>query len=351
MRLRKIGFFILSFVTVFLSCNNDDDGDDTVTIELNDRGEQQILDSDSLEVYLTSHYYNSGVFQSNSDRGISDIIITELEEGETVPTEHTLLKTAVGAPKTVVNEGLTYEYYVLRLNEGEGINSPNFTDNLRINYEGFTLDDAVFDSQGLANPEGTFLDLTGTIFGWKQVIPTFNIAKGFNENGDGTFDFVNSGLGVMFLPSGLAYFPSSSSSSNSTFWYSPLIFKFELLQMVENDHDGDGIPSYLEDLNGGISFTVNFEDLTDETDDDTDGDGNPNYFDTDDDGDGILTTDEIVVTTENKMTVEELRMISLDANQVLLNEITEEANGTFTGTIITFTDTDADGIYDYLDAE
>ena len=89
----------------------------------------------------------------------------------------------------------------------------------------------------------------------------------------------------MFLPSGLGYFSQSSGAIPA---YSPIIFKFELLQAYQNDHDKDGVPSYLEDINGdGELF------------DNTDGDFNPSngfpiydYLDTDDDGDGILTIDE-----------------------------------------------------------
>lgn len=70
------------------------------------------------------------------------------------------------------------------------------------------------------------------------------------------------------------------------------------------DHDGDGVPSTAE----GIA-----EEL------DTDGDGIPNYLDVDDDGDNVLTKDEIKVQAENS------------------------ANG--------FPDTDNDGIPNYLDAD
>src|SRR5690606_33690897 len=101
------------------------------------------------------------------------------------------------------------------------------------------------------------------------VLPLFNTAESFTEAEDGNVNFVNKGVGVMFLPSGLGYFSNASANTPA---YSPLIFKFELLQMFQNDHDGDGIPSYLEDLNGDGQFTVNFENRNDPNDDDTDGD-------------------------------------------------------------------------------
>jgi FKBP-type peptidyl-prolyl cis-trans isomerase len=352
MSLRKIGFIILSFVVVFTSCKKDDGGD-TVTIEIRDRAEQQISDNESIINYLETHYYNKSNFSgSNTNLNLSDIVITEITN-ETISSDADSLLINAVITKQAVYEDTDYQYYVLRLNDGGGINKPTFADNVVVTYEGFTLDDNVFDSRVNALGDNPF-DLVSLIQGWRLVLPDFHTAESYSENGDGTVNFVNSGLGVMFLPSGLAYFSSSLPGES----YAPLVFKFELIATFENDHDNDGVPSYLEDLyksdgtpGSDAVFEVNLDDLTDETDDDTDGDGAPNYFDTDDDGDGIQTKDEIVITTENKTSVEELRSMPLEANQVLLNYISKETDGTFTGTIITFTDSDSDGIYDYLDKE
>ncbi len=295
MSLRKIGFFILSFVLVFSSCKKDDDGGDTVTIVIRERGEQQDTDDALLLEYLSTHYYNSSELgAANLDAGIQDVVITKLAENETIPDGHTLLETAVGSSKTVVFADTNYEYYVLNINQGGGSESPSFADTVQILYEGSLLDATVFDSKFF--PDENPIDLTGVISGWRKVIPNFNEAESFVTNDDGVLNYYNSGLGVMFLPSGLAYFSGAPTGIPS---YSPLVFKFELLRTGENDHDGDGIPSYLEDLykeDGTLGsdgeFTVNFEDLTDENDDDTDGDGTPDYADSDDDGDGVLTIDE-----------------------------------------------------------
>lgn len=350
MNLRKVSLYILCLAMGVASCKKDDEPNEIV-VEIRDRAEQQVKDMDSLNKYLTTHYYNSGDFGvTNPNPKISDIVITKFAAGQTeAPEGHTKLSVAVGAPLTVKYEGVLYEYYVLELNKGGGINAPMFSDKIRINYEGFTLDDAVFDysvhpfdSDLVGNGSTT----TGLITGWRKIIPNFRTAENFVENGDGTIDYINSGLGVMFLPSGLAYFSSASVGIPA---YSPIIFKFELLQMFENDHDGDGIPSYLEDLNGDGEFTVNYTDLSDTTDDDTDGDGLPNYVDTDDDGDGILTKDEIIITKITETTVDAIRNTPLAYNQVLLNRIVKEKNGKYTGTIITFKDTDGVGPFDYLD--
>ncbi|MEN3324789.1 hypothetical protein VP395_13700 [Mariniflexile soesokkakense] len=349
MNLRKVSLYLLCLTIGVLSCKKDDDPT-PVVIEVRDRAEQQLKDKDSLDKYLLTHYYNSGDFgDSNPNPSLSDIVLTKISLGGPIPDGHTLLKDAVGEPETITFEDVIYEYYVLKLNQGGGNDSPKFSDKIRFNYEGFTLDDAVFDysvnpfdSDLVGNGVSTF----GLIPGWRKVIPGFNTAESYVENGDGTVSYMNKGLGIMFLPSGLAYFSSATTGIPA---YSPIIFKFELLQMAQNDHDGDGIPSYLEDLNGDGEFTLNYLDLTDVTDDNTDGDNSPDYIDLDDDGDGILTKNEIIISKITKSTLEEVKSEPLAYNEVLLNKIVKEQNGDYTGTIITFKDTDGVKPFDYLD--
>ncbi|MEM9680468.1 MAG: FKBP-type peptidyl-prolyl cis-trans isomerase [Bacteroidota bacterium] len=271
---------LLLCIVVALSCEEDDDNFQPV--EDRDRTEQQAADSDSIVSYLQSHYYNSAFLQSGPNMTINDIEITELEEGESVPDGHTLLIDDVEL-KTTTYQDAEYEYYILRLNQGGGAESPNFTDEVRVNYEGsLVTDGSVFDSA--VNPT----DLTlvgfglgsGAIRGWQLILPEFNIAESFVQNGDGTVQFNNYGFGIMFIPSGLAYFSTGTIIGVPS--YSNLIFKFELYQSEILDHENDTVPSYLEDLNGN----------GDVFDDDTDGDDFANYIDGDDDGDGVLTINE-----------------------------------------------------------
>jgi hypothetical protein len=342
MNLRKVSLYLLCLTVGVLSCKKDDDPDQIV-IEIRDRTEQQLADMDSLQKYLQNHYYNKAEIDAAIPNvGINDIKIVKVGEDETAPDGYELLETAVGAPIDTTYADTDYQYYVLKINQGGG-DSPTFADDIRVNYEGFTLNDVVFDYS--VNPVDFDLATEIAVEGWRRVFPDFNTSESFTENSDGTVSYNNSGLGVMFLPSGLAYF---SNASGSIAAYSPLIFKFELLQMEQNDHDGDGIPSYLEDVDGnGV--------LTDNTDDDTYRDNSGfirplyNYIDNDDDGDGILTKDEITVSTINKPTKDEVEGVALEYNEVLLNKIKKEQNGSYTGTIITFTDTDGVKPFDYLD--
>jgi hypothetical protein len=57
----------------------------------------------------------------------------------------------------------------------------------------------------------------------------------------------------MFIPSGLGYYAAGSASIPS---YSPLVFSFKLFELQRLDQDGDGIPSYLEDLNGWLRQSI-----------------------------------------------------------------------------------------------
>ncbi len=280
----KFSLYLLVVVTVFISCEPDDGPTNTFTEE--DRTEQQIVDDSTLVAYLESHYYNSDFFESGSNHKYTDIIITELpqdDEGNYLdmpdPDQNTLLIDAVETHMTEFLE-VDYEYYILRLNQGEG-GAPNFPDEVRVRYEGSSVvSEEVFDSRVTPidiSLVGNGFTSFGTIKAWQLVMPSFSSALDFSLD-NGIVNYNNFGLGVMFVPSGLAYFSGITTGSS----YDNLIFKFELLQFEESDHDTDGIPTYLEDLDGDL----------DVNNDDTDDDSFPNFIDLDDDGDGIATSNE-----------------------------------------------------------
>lgn len=329
----RLSLCILAVMVAFISCE-DDDGPRT-TFQERDRGEQQLADKDSLLDYLASHYYNSSFFESGSNHNFTDIEITELEDGETVPVGHSLLLDVVETHTTVFLEA-EYEYYVLRINQGGG-ESPKFTDFVRVRYEGSSvINGAVFDAQ--FSPQNLLLtgngfNTFGSIRGWQLTIPMFNSSVSFSIDGNGIVNYENFGLGVMFIPSGLGYFSGTSTGRS----YDNLIFKFELLQFEEEDHDGDGIPSYVEDLNDDMNIN----------NDDTDGDGLPNYVDVDDDGDGVSTFNELLQTVYSVNTGAGEEEPILNDNEY---EISRSINsGILTITTVTALDTNNNGILDYLD--
>ena len=315
----KLHIFLFTILFLGLSCGDDGEPDVTVVPEA-DRNEQQVIDNDSLLGYLQTHYINSSFLINNQNISLDEIVINSLPEDGVLPEPdvNTLLVDLVETHTTTYSE-TDYEYYVLKLNQGGGENTPNFSDKVRVSYEGNLMDATVFDSS--YSPAD--FDLTATIAGWGRVLPEFNNAIDFNVNGDGTITFNDPGIGVMFLPSGLGYY---SSAAGSVPVYSNLIFKFKVFQSEENDHDFDNVPSHLEDINGN----------TDLTDDNSDDDSYADFVDSDDDNDGTLTIDE-----------------DLEPDSDL--EVDRDGDGDPTNDIgdgdPTNDDTDGDGVPNYLDPD
>ncbi|MBQ0737476.1 hypothetical protein [Aquimarina celericrescens] len=157
------------------------------------------------------------------------------------------------------------------------------------------------------------------VLGWRETLVDYKGASGFLEREDGTVDYNDDfGSFVVFIPSGLAYFASPPGGSGIP-RYSPLIFNIQLYAVNEADHDRDGIPSYLEDLDNDRNVL--------DADDNTDGDNAANYQDSDDDNDGTLTRDEITLVAG-----------AMDDGIVTLDEIT-------------FYDDDGDGVPNHLDSD
>ena len=315
----KIYFFILLVLTFLLfSCPPDDDG--LISIPEVERTVQQVVDDSILNNYLETHYYNAGELLQMSSFTINDIVITPIDEDGVLPNPeiNTLLIDDVITGSTVY-EDTEYDFYYLNLNQGGGEDSPNFSDKVRVNYEGNLLDGEVFDNS--FSP--VVFDLTAVVAGWSRILPEFNTAEDYYVNSDGTVSYTNPGIGVMFIPSGLAYY---SSSAGSIPVYSCLSFKFSCFQMESNDHDSDNVPSYIEDLNGNLDLT----------DDDTDGDNLYNFADSDDDNDGTLTIDEDL-EPDTDLSVDR------DGDGDPTNDI---GDGDPTND-----DTDGDGIPNYLDVD
>lgn len=300
MSLRKIDFLVFVLSLCFVSCNNDDDVVEIAEVVVRDRGEQQIEDNAALLEYFSTHYYNAGDFVGVANPKIANLLISELPEDGVLPDPDTnrLLSAELVSDNpngilkdTLVNLANTnYKIYYLQLNKGGGEKFPNFSDRIRYIYDGKLLDGTTFDSAVTpvtSNLVSNGIDADGLIVGFRKVIPQFKVAASFNENNDGTFNYTNHGTGVMFLPSGMAYFNNARPGIPA---YSPILFKFEIYESFDNDYDADGVPSHLEDLNGDGEFFVDPDDP--DNDDDTDGNGVPDFVDPDDDGDGILTINE-----------------------------------------------------------
>jgi len=315
----KLYILLITILLLGFSCGDDDD-DGIIEVPEADRTEQQVIDNDSLVSFLQSHYVDESLLTNNPTIHFNEIEINQLpEDGELPnPDQNSLLIDMVETLTTTYFD-VEYEYYILKINQGGSENSPNFSDKVRVSYEGTLMDDTVFDSSSTP----VDFDLTSTIAGWGRVLPEYNNAEDFVINSDGTVTYNNPGIGIMFLPSGLGYY---SAAAGSVPVYSNLIFKFKVFQSELNDHDFDNVPSHLEDLNGDYDLT------NDDTDDDTFAD----FVDSDDDNDGTLTIDEDL-EPDSDLTVDR------DGDGDPTNDI---GDGDPTND-----DTDGDGIPNYLDPD
>ena len=315
----KLYILLITILLLGFSCGDDDD-DGIVEVPEADRTEQQVIDNDSLVSFLQSHYVDESLLTNNPTILFNEIEINQLpEDGELPnPDQNSLLIDMVETLTTTYFD-VEYEYYILKINQGGSENSPNFSDKVRVSYEGTLMDDTVFDSSSTP----VDFDLTSTIAGWGRVLPEYNNAEDFIVNSDGTVTYNNPGIGIMFLPSGLGYY---SAAAGTVPVYSNLIFKFKVFQSEVNDHDFDNVPSHLEDLNGDYDLT------NDDTDDDTFAD----FIDSDDDNDGTLTIDEDL-EPDSDLTVDR------DGDGDPTNDI---GDGDPTND-----DSDGDGIPNYLDPD
>ena len=315
----KLYILLISILFVGFSCG-DDGADNVIEVPEADRTEQQVIDNDSLVGYLQTHYVNESILINNQSILFNDFEINELPEDGNLPDpdQNTLLIDLVETFTTTYFD-VEYEYYILKVNQGGSDNSPNFSDKVRVSYEGTLMDNTVFDSS--ITPVD--FDLTSTIAGWGRVLPEFNNAEDFIINSDGTVTYNNPGIGIMFLPSGLGYY---SAAAGSVPLYSNLIFKFKIYQSEFNDHDFDNVPSHLEDLDGDFDLT----------DDNSDDDSFADFVDGDDDNDGTLTIDEDL-EPDTDLTLDR------DGDGDPTNDI---GDGDPTND-----DTDGDGIPNYLDPD
>ncbi|GAB2778320.1 FKBP-type peptidyl-prolyl cis-trans isomerase [Salinimicrobium soli] len=297
MRLNKYLFASLILAVALFSCNKEDDG--PVTVPERDRSEQEATDQEVLLEYLQTHFYNYEDFENPSESFDYQVRIDTINEANADKTpliESNLLET-----KTVTWEGVDYTMYILKVREGVK-DQPKFTDSTLVSYRGELLNQTMFDSS--ITP--VWFDLTAVIPGFGRALTEFKGSSGFQVQPDNTVVWNNDyGIGAVFMTSGLGYFARPQAGISP---YSPLVFTFNLYGVNEADHDRDGIPSWMEDLNEDMIIA----------NDDTDKDGTSNYADNDDDNDFIPTREEITINEDGS---------------------------------ISFPDKDNDGIPDYLDKD
>ena len=291
----------LSFIlvaTILFSCDKSDND----TVELRDYQEQYITDLANIEEYMKTHYMT--VVNNPGQADDMDVVFTKIPEGGSQvsiwnQTDYPIQTREITVTQNEVD--VNYKIYYLKLREGSG-EKPCNVDDILAGYRGeYIYKETTTEGTNTItkvlgkqfeenkNPQ-TYLSLYGGVIrGWSEIFPQFRTGT-YSENPDGTISYNDFGAGVMFVPSGLAYFGTARSSIPA---YSPLIFTIKLHELQRADQDGDGIPSYLENVSSSDQGYMYFLAAGVSNPNDSDGDEIPDFLDSDDDNDGYLTRYEI----------------------------------------------------------
>lgn len=263
---------MLAIAAFFASCNKDEENN---IAPPRDYAVQYATEKADIEEYMRTHYMTV-----DADYNVAfDTIINNNHVSIWDQTEYPKQS------RTITSNDVVYTVWYLPLREGVG-EKPTKADDILISYRGIQLDGTQFDYQPFPQ---TYLSLRNLIKGWQEIIPMFKEGQYVDTPSPDPASFLNYGAGVMFVPSGLGYYNTSTSSLSP---YTTLIFTFKLYDQFSVDTDGDGVHSKYEteartDL---TAFPLGYVDLDDF---DTDEDGTPDYLDTDDDNDGFPTRTEI----------------------------------------------------------
>jgi hypothetical protein len=262
-------FFLFTLGLAIVSCSKSDSS--TEPEPLRDYVAQRDTDMTNIEAYMQTHHMEVVDHPGQTDD--QDVTFTLIPAGPTSIWNQYPIKTRY--VKVRQNDvDITYKIYFIELRQGTGANSksPCNVDRVLTSYRGEYVYSSTEQVNGVdvtsikskefeesINPQSYF-NLTSVIRGWSEIFPQFKTGSYsgnpdgvYPPNLDGTTSYYDFGAGVMFIPSGLAYFATATGGIPA---YSPLIFSFKLYEIQRVDHDGDGIFSYQEDL---ATSTVNSE--------------------------------------------------------------------------------------------
>lgn len=284
---------------MLIACSKDDDN----STKIRNYQEQYLVDIANIEKFMKTHYIT--VINHPGYDDDLDVTYTKIPAGGTQvsiwdQTTYPIRNRIVTVTQN--NIDIAYKIYYLELRAGSGINgsTPSNVDNVLTSFRGEyiyerteTVDDVTTNTtlgeefEDSRFPQ-SFLSLSSVrVKGFAEIFPKLKSGD-YYDNTDGTISYFNFGAGIVFIPSGLAYYNQSVPNIPT---YSPLVFNVKLYEVQRMDHDEDGILSNLEDLNNdGYIYT---HPTGTSNPDDTDGDGIPDFKDVDDDGDNFVTKAEI----------------------------------------------------------
>lgn len=283
-RLLKV-LSLISILAIFAACKSDDD-----KVSLVPKRNYQVqynTEKALIEQYLKTHYMT--VDEETWDVAIDTLLPDSDKMSIWDQQEYPLVK-----DKLVYSNDVVYTLYYIKFAEGVG-ERPTRGDNVLTSYRGFDINGTQFDY--VPYPE-IFFPMPILVEAWQEIMPLFKTGIYVDEPGSpDPARYEGYGAGIMFVPSGLAYYNAPPSGSTLK-EYTPVIFSFKLYDLEYTDFDADGVLNKYETEQG-----IDVELITDKKAieegmldikyHDTDNDGFPNYLDSDDDGDGYKTLTEI----------------------------------------------------------
>ncbi|AUC84354.1 peptidylprolyl isomerase [Polaribacter sp. ALD11] len=252
-KIKNIFLLLLLGIGVIYSCDDDNNGFVNPFANINYE-ELAISDNDSIVKFLKNNYYD-----------VSLDSVKTLVSGKTSLFDDTdNLKSM-----KIIDNDIEHTLYVYTRKEGMPNpvkENPTVMDSVYVKYSGQALmNTELLTSNFDKNDTGVWFTLNAVIKGWTYGFTRMKGGELEKEaNGDpinGPINYLNTGKGILFIPSGLAYPSSNTNNFNSNLVNTNLMFYIELLDLVEDtDHDNDGTASIDEDADGDGDPTNDFSD-------------------------------------------------------------------------------------------
>tara|TARA_R110002049_G_scaffold183679_5_gene351652 strand:- start:1737 stop:2543 length:807 start_codon:yes stop_codon:yes gene_type:complete len=251
-KIKNIFLLLTLAVVVIYSCDDDDNGFVNPFADVNYE-ELAISDNDSIVKFLKNNYY---------DETLDSVKV--LVSGKTSLFDDTKLESY-----KVTDNDIEQTLYVYTIRQGEpnpAKGNPTVMDSVYVKYSGQAFfGTELFSSNFDKNETGVWFTLNSVVKGWTQSFTKFKGGELQKDSSGGTLNgpitYLNTGKGILFIPSGLGYPSSNVGNFSSSLVDTNLMFYIELLDIVEDtDHDNDGVASINEDADGDGDPTNDFSD-------------------------------------------------------------------------------------------
>ena len=219
--MKEKGVLLFIALLAILSSCSSDDSSDVIVVPPRPLAEVEAENDADIREYLQTHYYNYEEFESPpadfNFKIVLDTITGDTKDKIPLIDQVSTMTIAVSSETFNLDEDVTVDHTLYYLAAREGIGeSPTVGDSTFVAYEGQLLSGEIFDS----NITYTWQYLPFFLRGYAAGVSQFKVGGEVISNIDGTVDITGSGIGLMLIPSGLAYFdnpPLGSGIFNTCF--------------------------------------------------------------------------------------------------------------------------------------